>query len=83
MGRGKALTPVEKGKIIAYKECNLTYRQIAEKIGKSKNVICNFLKNPANYGNNMKGRTKKVRAIVFEMKMASFTGKKLNFSFFN
>jgi len=69
MGRGKALTPVEKGKIIAYKECNLTYRQIAEKIGKSKNVICNFLKNPANYGNNMKGRTKKVLSATAERRI--------------
>lgn len=59
MGRGKALTSDEKGKIIAYKECKLTYREIAEKIGKSKSVVCNFLKNTSGYGKNMKGRTKK------------------------
>lgn len=59
MGRGKALTSDEKGKIIAYKECKLTYREIAEKIGKSKSVVCNFLKNTSGYGKNIKGRTKK------------------------
>lgn len=54
MGRGKILTAEERGKILAYRDSNLSTRQIAEKIARSQSVVCHFLKNPSNYGNNMK-----------------------------
>lgn len=42
MGRGKALTSDEKGKIIAYKECKLTYREIAKKNWKKQELSMQF-----------------------------------------
>lgn len=60
MGRGKSLTVEEKLKIKIYKESDLSINQIAKKIGRSRNVVSNFLKNESSYGKNMKGRTKSV-----------------------
>lgn len=57
MGRAKTLTQEEIGKIIALKEENYSNRQIAIKIGRSDNVIRNYLKDAENYGKNQKGRT--------------------------
>lgn len=60
MGREKCLTESEKLKIKIYKESGELIKKIAQKIGRSRNVINNFLKNEINYGKNMKGRTKRV-----------------------
>lgn len=59
MGRGASLTSEEKGKILAYRDSNLTTRQIAEKISRSQTVVCHFLRNPSNYGKNMKKPARK------------------------
>lgn len=51
MGKGKPLNEVEKAKISTLKDYNnMTNRQIAKEIGRSKDVIGNFLKNRENYG---------------------------------
>ena len=50
MPRGKSLNEEEKGRIKAYKECGLKNRDIAVKIGRSHNLVNNFLKNSELYG---------------------------------
>lgn len=54
MGRGAALTLEERGKILAYRDNNLSTREIANKISRSQSVVCHFLRNPSTYGENMK-----------------------------
>lgn len=58
MGRGKRLTPGEISKIETLSEEGYSGRQIAEKTGRSANVIWNFLRNKENYGRNQKGGVK-------------------------
>lgn len=48
MGREKCLTESEKLKIKIYKESGELIKKIAQKIGRSRNVINNFLKNENN-----------------------------------
>ena len=55
MGRKKALSNEEIGKIKAYEECGLSISQIANKIGRTRCVVCNYMRNPSNYAKNMKG----------------------------
>lgn len=50
MGRGKPLTDFEKGQIKGYIESGLKHYEIAKKIGRSQNVVSNFLRNEADYG---------------------------------
>jgi len=50
MPRGKSLTELEKGKIIAYKEEGCSGREIARKLGRSHRLIQNFLRDPESYG---------------------------------
>ncbi|XP_055306468.1 uncharacterized protein LOC129570775 [Sitodiplosis mosellana] len=53
MGAGEPLTESEKANILTLKDYNnMTNRQIAKKIGRSKNVAGNFLKNRENDGKN-------------------------------
>jgi IS30 family transposase len=59
MPRGTYLSEAEKGKILAYRECDVGIREIARRLNRSHNVICHFLKNPDGYGNNKKGGPKK------------------------
>ena len=59
MGKGRRLNLEEIGKIKALRKEDFKVRQIAKKIGRSHQVIINFLRNKDNYGKNYKGRTKK------------------------
>ena len=43
MGRGKQLTDIEKGKILAYHDSGESLRSIERKIGRSRCVITNYL----------------------------------------
>lgn len=53
MGRGKPLSEAEKAKISTLKDyLNMSNRQIAKEINRSKNVVQNFLENRGNYGKN-------------------------------
>lgn len=54
MGRGKQLTDIEKGKIIAYHEVGESLRSIERKIGRSRGVITNYLANNDQYGSKYK-----------------------------
>lgn len=58
MPRGKFLTDVEKGRILAYKEENISIREIARRLQRSLCVVQNFLKEPINYGTKKKGGRK-------------------------
>lgn len=58
MPRGKYLTDIEKGKILAFLENNLSYREIGRKIGRSDKVIRNFMKNQSGYGKQKTGGPK-------------------------
>lgn len=58
MGRREQLSECERGQIQAYHESGLSHRKIAQKIGRSQNVVSNFLRNKAEYGKNMKGGVK-------------------------
>lgn len=59
MGRGKTLTKIEIGKILAFKQENYSNREIAKKINRDPWTINHFLKNPDIYGKNRRGRTAK------------------------
>ena len=50
MGRARKLTDFEKGEIIAYHRAGKSNRAIVPLVGRSLNVINNFLKDPAVYG---------------------------------
>lgn len=54
MPRGNALTEIEKGKALAFKETGLSMRAIAKKINRSYNVIYNFFSDSENYGKKPK-----------------------------
>lgn len=58
MGRGKALSVAEQAKIDVLQNEGFSNRKIAEKIGRHKNVVNNYLKDKENYGKNMKRFTK-------------------------
>ena len=44
------LSELEKGKITAFKKAQWTNRKIAKELGRSRNVVNNFVKNPQQYG---------------------------------
>lgn len=50
MGRGKSLTDVEIGQILAYHDQGKSGRWIGNKIGRSKSLVNDFLKDPEQYG---------------------------------
>jgi len=50
MSREKPLSDFENGQIIGYIESGLKHCVIAKKIGRSQNVVSNFLRNEADYG---------------------------------
>jgi len=52
MGKGPCLTEAETASILAYRDCGLSMNEIADKIGRSRRVVQNFLKDPENYGCN-------------------------------
>ena len=61
MAKGKILSDIEKGKIIAFKEQNLSNREIARRLGCSKDSINNFFKKGENYGKRKRyGRKEKL-----------------------
>ena len=49
MGSGKRLTNEEKTKIATYYECGMSGSVIAKTIGRSKNVVCKFSRDPIAY----------------------------------
>jgi len=58
LGHGKKKNVVilqEKSKIIAFYECGLSFHKIAEKTGRYRKTIPNFIKNKESYGKNYKG----------------------------
>lgn len=59
MPRGTYLTSEEKGKILAFREEGFSFRNIARKIGRSHNVVWQFLHNPDAYGSLKRGGPKK------------------------
>jgi len=50
MGKGTVLSLVEKSKMEAYFESGLSCHKIAEKTGRHRETIDNFLKNKESYG---------------------------------
>jgi len=50
MGRGKSLSQVEIGQILAYHDENRSGSWIANKIKRSKSVVNDFLRDPEQYG---------------------------------
>lgn len=63
MGRGKAITAVERGQIAAYNEQGLSIRQIADKLGRSNNLVLHCLKRgPENPPAITTGRKRKLSA---------------------
>ena len=54
MGRGKSLTDFERGQIKIFYKIGLSRCQIAENIGRSQNVVSNFIRNDSGYGKNRK-----------------------------
>ncbi|RWS16678.1 hypothetical protein B4U80_15057, partial [Leptotrombidium deliense] len=61
MGSGKQLTELEIGKIIAFRDQGLSYRKIADRIGRSKTVVEHVCKDPEGYGKRKSpGRPRKL-----------------------
>jgi transposase len=61
MPAASRFSPEERGKIIAYRDSGLSYRQISAKVGRCASSICTFLKNPGAYGKQKtSGRPSKV-----------------------
>lgn len=80
MPRGTSLTNLEKGKILAFKEENVGFREIARRIGRSHRVVQNFLKNPDGYGQVKRpGRKRKIdqRGVSRILRAASNSSKSL------
>ena len=50
MVKGTTLFEFEKGEIIALKRVGKSQREISKTLGRSKTVICNYLKSPNKYG---------------------------------
>lgn len=49
MEKGKILTGIVKCKIVAYRNENLSIREIVVRLNRSKNIISNYLKNPETF----------------------------------
>lgn len=60
MGRGTVLSLEEKSKITAFYEYGLSFHKIAEKTGRHRKTIANFLHNKDTYGKNFKGGNNRV-----------------------
>ena len=60
MSKAKRLTEYEKGKIVGLKLNNLSIREIAKIIKRSKTVIHNYLKLKDNYGKKGRQGRKKI-----------------------
>ncbi|XP_065642379.1 uncharacterized protein LOC136074010 [Hydra vulgaris] len=60
MLKGKVLTDIEKGQILAYHREKVPNREIARRLKRSDHVIRNFLKNPTDYA-TIKRKPKKSR----------------------
>lgn len=58
MPRGKVLSDVEVGKVLAFFDEGFSKRAIAKKLEKSETAVRNVLKNPENYGKNRPGGPK-------------------------
>ena len=54
MPKRSQLNDVEKGKIEAFHQEKVGIREIARRIGRSHQVVLNYLKSPAGYGKNRK-----------------------------
>uniref|UniRef100_A0A1I7XRE5 HTH_Tnp_Tc3_1 domain-containing protein n=1 Tax=Heterorhabditis bacteriophora TaxID=37862 RepID=A0A1I7XRE5_HETBA len=50
MARGSLLNDIEKGEILAFSDARLNLMKIARKIGRSRNVVANFLRASGEYG---------------------------------
>jgi transposase len=50
MGRKASLSEMEKGQIMAFEDAGLNISEISKKIGRSRNVIMNFIQNKDPYG---------------------------------
>jgi transposase len=81
MGRGKSLTDVEMGQILVLSGEGKGHRYIANKVGRSKTVVTNFLRNPEKYGKNYetnkptKTTTRDVRLIFRETRKGKIGSK--------
>ena len=64
MGRCSSLTDYEKGRIEGMRDCGTSLRKIASQLGRSHNVVNNYLKNKSGYGKKKKttGSPRKVLA---------------------
>ena len=61
MPREIQLTEIERKSILALHKKNISHREIARKINRSKTVVTNFLKDPLEYGSRKRtGRRKKI-----------------------
>uniref|UniRef100_A0A1I7XC92 HTH_Tnp_Tc3_1 domain-containing protein n=1 Tax=Heterorhabditis bacteriophora TaxID=37862 RepID=A0A1I7XC92_HETBA len=62
MACGSLLDDIEKGKILPFPDVGLNRTKIAREIGRSRNVVANFLIAPDEYGSKKSGRrSSKVR----------------------
>lgn len=50
MPKNTQLSEIERGKVLAFRNCGMTGYEIAKRINRSKTVVYNYLKNPGKYG---------------------------------
>lgn len=60
MPRGKKLTDIEKGQILAYQQENVGVREISRRLERNHRVIQNFLKDPSKYGIKQRSGRKRI-----------------------
>lgn len=87
MGRGKVLNEKEKGHILAYKDSGMSHREIGRRMGRSCNVVNQFIKNGDEYGvNKSPGRPPKLtprnkRAIIAKASNSTIGSRRLRNEF--
>uniref|UniRef100_A0A1I7XJQ7 HTH_Tnp_Tc3_1 domain-containing protein n=1 Tax=Heterorhabditis bacteriophora TaxID=37862 RepID=A0A1I7XJQ7_HETBA len=57
MARGSLFNDIEKGPILTFFDAGLNRTEIAREIGRSRNVVTNFLRAPDKYGIKKNGET--------------------------
>lgn len=65
MPKASKLSEVERARILDFHQLGLSQRAIADKLNRSKTAVCNFLKDPQNYGKaKSTGRPRKISSAM-------------------
>ena len=77
MGKAKQLTSYEKGRIDGLDDGSRSYREIALLINRSKDVVRNYIKDKAKYGQNWSGGRPKATTAIERKKIIAMASNKI------